>query len=203
MNNTKFCIYIPDEPTGKRVKEIADKNKVNPFNYDFEKKVGWLFTYNSNEGGFYKGYSNCRRPELDPDILSLSEFESLYTKEIKHYKCIKAIYGDVTLVGMPFIKKPNNGGGYCNYYTPEDRPNAQHTPQEFVENNTEYFEPVYKEEEKVVICGGREYKLSVFSKVDIEEIKNELFCLQKSYNFPESTTISELKNLVDQFNPGK
>jgi hypothetical protein len=173
----------------------------------------WIFF----QGGSFFDSACTALPSERFDKITLSEFESLFsTKEIVGYLAPMDLYGGFILKGDLITRCPNklmyqsvNSDHNKNYK--DDVISVSHLllPVELVET----WEPIYKEEEKVVICGGRELKLKennliyidgsvAFTFEGIAGLWKDIEPYIKSRLSPE-TTLSELKNLVDQFNPGK
>jgi hypothetical protein len=189
MNNSKFCIYIPDEPTGKRVKDIADKagislGSLNPLNFIKH----WLRFENLH----FMAHANFKYnlPEI-----TLSEFESLFsTKEIIGYKCPMDLFGGLVRAGTVYNFEEHTK----DLYYPTTWRGSKGLPKEIVET----WEPVFKkEEEKVVICGGDEIKLSekcyttkAGQQFYIEDIEGPLTELM--HFFSQETKLAEIHNLL-------
>jgi hypothetical protein len=194
MNNSKFCIYIPDEPTGKRVKEIADKAGI-------ENACRYLFSAGYTYGikGKYWDFCVCGKPNEsteDSPELTLSEFESLFsTKEIVGYKAPHDMYDGGIKKGSIFRKTTQSGVYYFSHDPSFDGNRG------IVKEIVEQWEPVYKEEEKVVICGGDEIKLSeecyttkAGQQFYIEDIEGPLTELM--HFFSQETKLAEIHNLL-------
>jgi hypothetical protein len=201
MNNSKFCIYIPDEPTGKRVKEIAEKNGMTKNIYHDDPVDCFYPNFYSFWNGEAWGWNKNRCDIFgDYPTITLSEFESLFsTKEIIGYKCPMDLFGGLVRAGTVYNFEEHTK----DLYYPTTWRGSKGLPKEIVET----WEPVFKkEEEKVVICGGEEIRIKedciIIGALEVQNI-NDLTIHGLITFFRHKTTLSELKNLVDQFNPGK
>jgi hypothetical protein len=194
----KFSILIENEEMGREVKRIADKEGINV--------KGNLFCHNKFYYKYYKDNFEIGGYNITSDdypLITFDQFKEMFEGEIIGYRCLKMVYGDKTTVGMLFIKE-RTAIQETNYYRPLDR-HSQHIPKEFIENSSEYFNPVYKQTSKTVMVGGKEWKVSKEGVALGDETPNKIDEVEKisrsglQYYFGADATLGEIKNLVDTY----
>jgi len=194
----KFSILIENEEMGREVKRIADKAGVNVKNYDFSYNLQSGHHRNLSTYFFEKGLF-CITPKIELfdtyPLITFDQFKEMFEGEIIGYECPMDLYGGEIKKGTIYRNIHN-----VAWYIPDDNANGFHIPTEIVET----WKPVYKQTSKTVMVGGKEWIVDKhgvtcidkgFDPNDIEKLNLDLIV----HIFGPTTTLSEIKNLIDTY----
>lgn len=186
----KFCILVNDE-NREEIKRLADENGYkwtdsdNKFPFDMANKY-----YFFRPDGITWSSSHTAQ---SPPLITLSQFRALFDKEIIGYKCPMDLWNGRAKLGEVFIPVQGNS---LYYYPSSMQKDWACIPAEIVET----WEPVFKEEKKIVVVGGKEWEVSKDSIKDLGNPKQVIYTIEYLLDvFNEKSTLSEIKNLIDAY----